>query len=233
MSLRRFISAVFALMLIQMGASAQTVIEFNKGETIRRGRAEKSVFNRGTTGIMEKTIEFKDLPIDVNRLPDDARMKEIEKEFQDRQWLNEETAWNEASKTNTKEAYEKYIAIYPNGAHRPEATAMLIQMRVADAFTSAHESLPPINHVYVDDDSPVSTIVVENATGMPLTVMYSGVDAKSIVIEPDGKGVVTVSNGFYNIAADVPSPSVTAFAGNEVFRGGRYEVTFYIVRRNY
>lgn len=232
MSLRKLISIASALMLFSLSAGAQNVIELNKGETIKRGRIENSgSLKGGNTGLIEKTFDLKDIPIEVNRLPDDARMKEIEKEFKDREWRSEESAWNRASEEDTKEAYEKYVAMYPNGEHRSEATARLIAMKVSDAFTSAHQTLPPINRIYVDDDSPVSTIIVNNSTGQPLTVMYSGVDCEGITIEPDGRGIVTVSNGYYNIAASVPSPSVKPFAGNEIFRGGRYEVTFYIVRR--
>lgn len=231
MSLRKLISIVFALMLISLSAGAQTVLELNKGETIKKGRIENSGTMKGSTsGLIEKTFDLKDIPIEVNRLPDDARMKEIEKEFKDREWRSEEGAWNRASSEDTKEAYEKYIAMYPSGEHRSEATARLIAMKVADAFTNAHQTLPPIERIYADDDSPVSTIVVNNSTGQALTVMYSGVDCENITIEPGGRGIVTVKNGYYNIAASVPSPSVRPFAGNEILRGGRYEVTFYIVR---
>lgn len=234
MFIKRIISFVFALAFLSMGARAQTVIELNKGEVIKRGTLE-SVFKGGTmngmTGVIDKTMDMKNNPIDVNRLPDDARMKEIEREFQNREWQNEESAWNKASETDTREAYEKYIAMYPNGSHRSDATARLIQMRVNDAFTGAHENFPPLERTYADDDSPVSTVVVNNSTGQPLTVMYSGLDTESIVIEAGGRGVVTVKNGYYNIAASVPAVSVRDFAGTEVLRGGRYEVTFYIVRR--
>lgn len=234
MTARKLIYVIFALVLFSVEAGAQSVVELNKGEVIKRGTVE-SVLRGGTitgmTGVIDKTMDMKNNPIDVNRLPDDIRMKEIEKDFQNREWQNEETAWQRASKEDTKESYEKYIAIYPNGAHRPDATARLIQMRVNDAFTGAHENFPPLERTYADDDSPVSTVVVNNSTGQPLTVMYSGLDTESIVIEAGGRGVVTVKNGYYNIAASVPAVSVRDFAGTEVLRGGRYEVTFYIVRR--
>ncbi len=118
--------------------------------------------------------------------------------------------------------------MYPNGAHIAAANSSLVDINVDEAFKSDHGSLPKLDRVLADDDSKTSTIIIENHTGYPLTLMYSGQESKTIVINPGGTGTVTLENGSYKIAASVPVAGIRPFAGNEELLGGRYETGFVI-----
>lgn len=160
----------------------------------------------------------------------DENLGRLEKEMEAREWGSEDTAWERARKADTKDAYQRYVAMYPNGAHRPQASQRLVDLSVDDIFNADHGSLPKMHRVQSDDDSPTSTITVENATRYPLTVMYSGPESRSTLIPPGAKETVTLPNGRYRIAASVPDASVRPFAGSETFSGGRYETGYMIVR---
>ncbi|MCQ2146974.1 MAG: hypothetical protein MJZ16_05595 [Bacteroidales bacterium] len=174
-------------------------------------------------------MDSKSLPIEFKSYSDD-KLKELDERMKEREWNSEDTAWERARTLNTKDAYLKYVGMYPYGAHRAQADERLIEINVNDIMNGAHGSLPGMKQVQVDEDSPTSTIVIENFTGYPLTVMYSGPEGRSVTISPGSKMAVTINNGYYRIAATVPAPAVRPFAGTETFSGGRYEVGFHIVR---
>lgn len=222
MSLKRFISVMLGLVLIVLSAGAQTVHEGGNSFSVRASRSERAK-------MIGKTIDPKSMPIEHSQYVDE-KVKELEQAMKERDWGSEDTAWKRASELDTKDAYQRYSAMYPQGAHIAAASTRLIEIQVNDVFNSDHGSLPRMKHVDEDDDSPVSIIVVENATGQPLTVMYSGTESKSIVIVPGGKEVVSLKNGFYRIAASVPAANVRPYAGSEVLTGGRYEAGYCIIR---
>lgn len=222
MFLRKILTIFLCLTVVFASASAQSREGGNSLST-KSGRSERAK-------MIGKTLDPNSLPIEHKQYTDE-RVKELEKSMREREWGSEDTAWKRACELDTKEAYQKYSAMYPHGAHIAAACSKLIEIGVNEAFNADHSSLPKMNHVVSQDDSPTSTIIVENATGQPLTVMYSGTENKSVIINPGGKGVVTVKNGYYRIAASVPEAYVRPFAGDEVFSGGRYEVGFVIVRR--
>ena len=178
------------------------------------------------------TINADSSPIEHSEYKDE-NLERLEKEMEAREWGSEGTAWERARKADTKEAYQRYVAMYPNGAHRPQASQRIVDLSVNDIFDGDHGSLPEMHCVARDDDSPTSTITVENATRYPLTVMYSGPESRSTVIPPGAKSTVTLPNGRYRIAASVPDAFVRPFAGSETFSGGRYETGYVIVRSSW
>ena len=162
---------------------------------------------------------------------EDESVEDFSKSMEERDWGSEDTAWARACKDNTRESYQRYSAIYPYGSHIAEAVSRLTDIRVNDIFSGQHESFPEINCIAADDDSPTSTITIYNHTSYQMTVMFSGTEAKSVLILPDSSNTVTVRNGNYRIAASVPSSRVRPFAGSSGFNGGNYETGFYIVYR--
>ncbi|MDO5442248.1 MAG: hypothetical protein Q4G10_01115 [Bacteroidia bacterium] len=161
----------------------------------------------------------------------DRDLDEFNRNMKEQEWGREETAWLKACDLNNSKAYEKYLAMYPYGAHAPEASVRLIEVKVNETLASAHSSLPDIKRVEEDDDSPETTIIIENNTGLTLTVLCSGVDYRSVVILPDRKASVKVMNGEYKIAASVPPAYIKPFAGQTYFQGGVYEIGFWVVTR--
>lgn len=160
----------------------------------------------------------------------DDKIKQLEKDMNERDWASEETAWLRACTMDNETAYKKFIAMYPNSVHRGEADKKLIDISVDNALANAHNSLPGITQTYEDDDSPTSTITIDNNTEYPLTVLFSGDASKSIVIASGHSGVVKVENGYFRIAASVPPITIKPYAGITCFTGGSYQIGFWVVR---
>ena len=159
----------------------------------------------------------------------DESLDEMEKQMQERDWGSEDTAWKRACEQNTYDSYQRYIAMYPNGAHKADATCLLIDARVNEALRNAHENLPNIHILEADPDSPNSTLRIRNNTGLTLTVYCSGNSTKDIVIPPDGFATLLLENGEYKIAASVPPQHIRPFAGKTTFTGGSYDIGFWVV----
>lgn len=157
----------------------------------------------------------------------------LDEQMKERDWASEDGAWARACESNTRQSYEKYAAMYPGGAHIAEANCRLIDAKVSEMLNNAHNSLPNIKRIESDDDSPTSTIVVKNNTGLPLTVYYSGMESKKSVIPPDGIETVTLENGPYKLGATVPPSHIRPYAGKTSFEGGCYEIGFWIVTSTY
>lgn len=229
MSFKRIILTFAAMVLLCAGAVAQSTVPLRQ-RSLETGSGKVSGSSKvGTVG---NVMDMKSLPTDFKSYEDD-RLKEVEKAMEERDWRSEDTAWKRASAINTKDSYERYIGMYPYGAHRADADARLIDIQVNDAFKKDHGNLPGMKYVAPDEDSPTSTIVIENDTGYPLTVMYSGTESKSITIAPGFRQSITVKNGSYRIAASVPAPNIRPFAGTENLTGGRYETGYVVVPSRY
>lgn len=161
----------------------------------------------------------------------DEKLEELNKAMKEREWNSEEGAWKRACEIDNRQAYEKYMATYPNGVHIYEANKNIINARIAETLEGAHNSLPNIKHTETDDESMTSTIVIDNNTGYTLTVYYSGASIKSVMIPVGGRSTFEVENGEYKIAATVPPEYIRPYAGKTDFVGGRYEIGFWVVSR--
>lgn len=214
------------LLCISFLSFAQTSVPFGKQGERRSGSV--SLGSSPKELIITPKVDMKSLPVEYEKFSD-ARLEELEREMSERSWGSEDTAWERACVLNTRDAYMKYVAMYPNGEHRPEANKRIIDIEVEDILNHEHEELPGITRVEEDDDSPTSTIVIKNNTQYRLTVMYSGSESKSIAIAPGGRGTLTVKNGRYNIAASVPPAHIRPYAGSTTLEGGRYETGYWVV----
>lgn len=159
----------------------------------------------------------------------DDSLDQLNQKMKEREWGSEDTAWKAASDTDSSQAYERYLAIYPNGAHAAEATVRLVSAKVNETLANAHNDLPQVKQTRTDEMSPTSTVIVENNTGYPLTVYCSGTDNRTVIIPPDKKAAITIKNGQYKLAASVPPPHIRPFAGQTSFSGGDYEIGFWVV----
>ena len=147
-------------------------------------------------------------------------------------WGTEESAWAYACEMNKANTYEEYESLYPSGNHFSEAEKRAVDLRVNSIFGSDHGTLPAMNKTGYGGGT-TSTVVVENATSYVLTVYYSGNDGKRLVIQPNGRQSVVLTNGNYRIAASVNSSSVRSYAGTENLAGGEYSVKYYIQTTRY
>lgn len=159
----------------------------------------------------------------------DDGLNDLNQKMKEREWGSEDTAWRQASDSDSSQAYERYLAIYPNGAHAAEATVRLVSAKVNETLANAHNELPEIKQTSSDEFSPTSTVMVQNNTGYPLTVYCSGTDNRTVVIPPDKKAAITIKNGQYKLAATVPPSHIRPYAGQTSFSGGEYEIGFWVV----
>lgn len=170
----------------------------------------------------------------ITHAPDDFLFDAQEKydKLHEEIWGTEQSAWAYACEMNTANAYEEYESLYPKGKHFTEAEKRAVSLRVDGIFGRDHGTLPAMNKTGYGGGT-TSTVVVENATSYVLTVYYSGNDGKRLVIQPNGRQSVVLTNGNYRIAASVNSSSVRSYAGTEDLAGGEYSVRYYIQTMRY
>lgn len=225
----RIMTLICTLVLFSLNTSAQSSTSTNRRAVERSSsgslRAGKVMVDPGKVSIPANAPGSAPIRKDGY---EDSSLKELQNKLDERKWGSEDTAWERACAIGTRDAYQKYTAMYPYGAHVPQATQRIIDIDVETVLNNPHSSLPGFKHVQSDEDSEYSTIVIENSTGVVLHILYSGLESKELYIIRGGTATITVPNGNCKIAAMVDSPNVRPFAGKGVLEGGRYEVTFYI-----
>lgn len=149
-------------------------------------------------------------------------------EIENKSWNTESKAWKTAVKENTISAYRKYKLLYPNGQHYPQAEKKLIELEVSDVFASGNYGQLPSMDRTGYSNSTYSTVSVRNDTQYTLTLLYSGVESKRLVISPHSSKSVRLKSGSYRIVASVNASNVRNFAGREELMGGSYDVSYYI-----
>lgn len=138
-------------------------------------------------------------------------------------WDTENSAWANAASVDDTWAYNEYLNRYPQGEHSKSA----IDAMVKTIANGEHGSLPSMDQNYYGD-GPKSSISIQNDTSYELTLLYSGVESKRIVLQPHGSTSISLYNGSYDIAASVTASDVRNYYGTESLRGGSYSVSYYI-----
>lgn len=174
------------------------------------------------------------LGIETKRLEDLRKKKERERLKKEAQnWDTEYAAWNTASRNGTIEAYKKYLSLYPKGSHVATAQKRLIDLEVSNVFNGGqYGQLPSMNRTHYSNYN-YSTITIKNDTQYTLTLLYSGVESKRLVIVANRSQSIRLKAGTYRIVASVDASNVRHFAGSEQLSGGDYEVSYYISRHRY
>lgn len=226
--MKRIITLLLFLALAAIGsrALAQTVIEY--GGLKYGGR---SGVIHGYEGMINSKADAKStLPSGYKGYSDDE-LEAYRQKMKEEEWRSEDTAWVRATDMDTSSGYERYMAMYPYGAHASEASVRFVRSKVNETLADAHRDLPEIKRTVEDDESTTSIIEVTNNTSYTLTVYASGTDSRTVVIPVDGKATITVTNGQYKLAASVPPAHIRPFAGQTSFVGGKYEIGFWVVMR--
>jgi outer membrane protein assembly factor BamD (BamD/ComL family) len=138
--------------------------------------------------------------------------------------------WDKTCKTNTIKAYEDYISKYPFSDFVKTSEKKIIDLEVDKIFQGSYGHLPPMSKSSSVSASDTSNIKIEiyNNTKYTLTVRYSGLESKKIVIRPKARTKIVLENGKYRIAASVNASNVRNYAGKEDLKGGDYSSEFYI-----
>lgn len=226
MRIRRFVAIFLGLIFFSSTVLAQSSVERSKNKL-----GVHSSFSGLETLSVPKSAPNKGVPSGYKGYVDEG-LDELNKNMREKDWGSEDTAWQRACELDNSKAYERYMAMYPYGAHVPLASECLIRTKVDETLANAHANLPEITRTEANDDSAETTLVIQNNTGMTLTVFCSGINKKSLQIPPDKKGTIKVINGQYKIAASVPPSYIKPYAGQTSFMGGVYEVGFWVVTRS-
>ena len=182
--------------------------------------------------------------------------------------------WNEARRLNTRQAYERFLSMYPNssyaddavdalerfeaadwrtalglnsikgytaylqknptGEHADIAQKKIIDLEVDKIFRGDHGQLPQMSRDgYSSSYSLTNTVEITNNTAYRLTLRYSGIESRKIVLNPRQQKSITLKNGSYRVAASVDAANVRNYAGVENLSGGSYSTEYYIRSESY
>lgn len=158
----------------------------------------------------------------------DQRIEDINS----RLWGTDRQAWKTAQKQNTLTAYNRYLELFPKGAHAKAADKKVIDLSVTNIFAGDHGTLPGMDRTSYSS-SGSNIITVSNDTQYTLTLLYSGPDSKRLVLSSRSSGSVRLPNGTYRVAASVAATNVRSYAGTETLSGGGYDVSYYISSSRY
>ena len=149
--------------------------------------------------------------------------------YSDNVSINERREWEKAKKLNTIASYKAYLKKYPYGSFSTEAEEKIIDKEVSTIMAGKHGEMPAPQRTYSTNSyKTTSDISITNSTRYTLTVLYSGPSSKKVVISPSFSSTITLSPGYYKVAAKVSSSSVRPFAGTHSLQSGNYNSNFYI-----
>jgi hypothetical protein len=100
----------------------------------------------------------------------------------------------------------------------------LIDVEVDEIINDEKTGKMPESQKMNFETSDVSEINIENSTGCELTVRYSGVDSRMIVINDRNSNSISLNSGYYKVAA---SACGLNYAGHESLNGN-YSSEFYV-----
>lgn len=162
--------------------------------------------------------------IESNRLPEyrrtaKDRMGELKaKEEADR--------YAAAVAANDSDTWKKFLRDYENRKDRKEIEDHIIKSEVDEVFAGDYGEIPAairtgnVNYV-------TSSVTIKNDTPYTLTVLYSGVENRRIIISSGSSKKSTMKSGTYRVTASVSAARVSNYAGRETMQGD-YDSTFYI-----
>lgn len=132
--------------------------------------------------------------------------------------------YEEAERLNTSSAWKQFLIDNPNYKHKNEIEENIIRAEVREISSDSTTGQMPESERLGSTNSSSSTIEVENDTSCDLTLLYSGNDAKKIVVSPNSKKKVSLRSGRYSVAANACGYN---YAGSENLSGD-YSVVYYI-----
>lgn len=121
----------------------------------------------------------------------------------------------------------RFITENPTHPRLAELEKLSIDLEVDQVANSQHGQLPP-SQLFGQDGSSHITLEIENETQYTLTLLYSGVESKRLVVAPKAKNSITLLAGTYAVAASVNAVHVTSFYGRESYSGGGGNVRYFI-----
>lgn len=129
---------------------------------------------------------------------------------------------------NSIAAYQHHLALYPASPYRAQIEKRIIDLEVADILASNPGVLPPATLLGPARASgSLAELNIKNRTGYELTVRYSGVDSRRIVLPVNGNQTLHLTPGTYTVAASVDG-AVRSYAGTDSLQSAQYDSVFYV-----
>lgn len=140
-----------------------------------------------------------------------------------------ELTYEEVIQSNNIQEIKDFIN---NNSSHPKIEKLkkhLIDIEVDEIINDEKTGKMPESQKMNFETSDVSEINIENSTGCELTVRYSGVDSRMIVINDRNSNSISLNSGYYKVAA---SACGLNYAGTESLNG-IYSSKFYISRSRF
>lgn len=125
----------------------------------------------------------------------------------------------------------RFLRYYPEGNYSNEAKEKLIEITIADVFDNQHGSLPKAQSMGGKYGTE-SSITIKNDTQYGLNIYYSGPTQTMFYLSSRSSKSINLPNGEYRIAVVADSGNVSDYAGLDLYEGGKYSYTLYIVEQN-
>lgn len=132
--------------------------------------------------------------------------------------------YDEASRVNSSAAWKQFLIDNPDYNKKQQIEDNIIRAEVREIAADSNTGQMPEAERVGSSSSAISTIDVENNTSCDLTLLYSGNDAKRIIIAPNSKRKISLGSGRYTVAANACGYN---YAGSENLTGD-YSVVYYI-----
>lgn len=167
----------------------------------------------------------------LNKYPNSS----FAKRAQEQMTKIEQQDWDKACRINTVKSYKDYTEKYPFGDYIETAEKKMIDLEVDNIFKGDYGQLPPMSKSSYgySSNSTSNSIEIYNNTQYTLTIRYSGVESRKIVIPSRKETTITLKSGNYRITASVNASNVRNYAGKENLTGGDYSSEYYIQTETY
>ncbi len=123
--------------------------------------------------------------------------------------------------------YQRFVSRHPKHPDIPAMQKRIIDMEVAAIAAGDHGALPKAEA----SGAPRGTrtkIALQNDTGHELTVWFSGKESSKVVLAVGLSQTVNLPNGTFKVAASVNAAHVRNYYGTDEYKGGVYDLSFYI-----
>lgn len=186
-----------------------------------RARGHEMAFEAAMAEDSEKALEefVAKYPGSIFHSRVEQRLRELLERYRD---------WSYVQRIDSKEGYERYLQLEPEGQYSQNAKRRLIDLEVDDILTGDVGELPDLQPLQFSTRNRIAEVEVKNDTQYTLTVRYSGPDSQKHVIPPRRTISFSIAKGKYRVAASVDASRVRPYAGSEEITYDQYGSSFYI-----
>lgn len=197
-------------------AKAQIASIKRKEEKKKRAAEEKELWEN-----LKREKRYSDY---LDKYPNGTFSTEAKEALENQKWGTEKAAWETAQKGNSSKDYQKYMQLYPKGAHSKQALQKEIENKINNYYSRSKGSLPI--PTYTSYKRAGSSFTIKNDTSGTLTIYFKGPSVKRIEIKKGARSTVKLLNGTYRVVA--VTESGTPYASLMTFKNGYYEADYYI-----